>query len=239
MTLHIPPTLALPAGAFTMGLPPCPAGAALARRWHSGQAVAVAAFALGQFPVTNAEYRDYVQTAAADAPRSLTLPGLDADTQPVGGVSWLDAARYCAWLSAETGRNYRLPTDAEWEYAARGGRAGQAFPWGDALDPAGAWYGGQPATRPVGSYPPNGYGLHDLIGNVWEWCADTFQDVSAGVPATNAPTGKDLRLNRVLRGGSYLTQDPLNLWIAYRHEDPPDLRHECIGFRVALDLASG
>jgi formylglycine-generating enzyme required for sulfatase activity len=239
VNLRIPPALAIPAGTFTMGLPPCPADAALARRWHSGKAVAVAAFALGQSPVTNAEYRGYVQATGAPAPRSFGLPGLDADAQPVGGVSWLDAAMFCAWLSAETGANYRLPTDAEWEYAARGGRAGVAFPWGNELRSECAWYGGQSATKPVGSYPPNGYGLHDLIGNVWEWCADAFQDVSAGVPATNAPTGKHVRLNRVLRGGSYLTKDPLNLWTAYRHEDPPDLRHECIGFRVASDFVSG
>jgi len=119
-------------------------------------------------------------------------------------------------------------------YAARGGLPDSPFPWGRELRPEYAWYGGQSAPKPVGSYPPNGYGLHDIVGNIWEWCADVFEHVSAGCAATNAPTGKEPRINRVLRGGSYLTKDPLNLWVAYRHEDPPDLRHECIGFRVAI-----
>lgn len=233
MNFPIPATLPIPAGHFTAGLPACPADASLARRWPSGKVVTVAAFALGQFPVTNAEYRAYVEATRAEVPRTFTLAGFDLDSQPVGGVSWLDGAMYCAWLSAQTGQNYRLPTDAEWEYAARGGQAGLAFPWGDELRPDCAWYGGQPAPKPVGSYPPNGYGLQDMVGNVWEWCADVFETVSGGLAATNAPTGKDTRTNRVLRGGSYLTKDPLNLWVAYRHEDPPDLRHECIGFRVA------
>lgn len=237
MNLHIPPTVPIPAGTFTQGLPPCPADAPLARRWPSGKVTAVGALALGRFQVTNAEYRDYVQATAAAVPRTFTQPGFDSDRQPVGGVSWLDAAWYCAWLSAQTGRDYRLPTDAEWEYAARGGQTGLAFPWGNELRADCACYGGQAAPQPVGSFPPNGYGLHDLVGNVWEWCADRFEDVSDGVAATNAPTGMDPHLNRVLRGGSYLTKDPLNLWVAYRHEDPPDLRHECIGFRVAVSCS--
>jgi formylglycine-generating enzyme required for sulfatase activity len=233
MSIHVPETVDLPAGSLIVGLPPCPADASLARKWHSGHTSALGSFALGKFPVTNVEYRDYVQATGAEAPRSLTQPGLDAETQPVGGVSWLDATAYCAWLTAQTGSRYRLPTDAEWEYAARGGHVGLAYPWGHELSADHAWYGGQPATKPVGAYPPNGYGLYDMCGNIWEWCADLFNDVSAGLPATNTPTGKDPRTNRVLRGGSYLTKDPLNLWVAYRHEDPPDLRHECIGFRVA------
>ena len=239
MSPHVPTTITVPGGTLSMGLPPCPTDAPLARKWHSEQVVAVANFALGTFPVTNLEYRDYVRATGAEPPRSLTQPGLDADSQPVGGVSWHDAVEYCDWLCAQTGRRYRLPTDAEWEYAARGGQVGMAFPWGQELSLHRAWYGGQPTTKPVGSFPPNAYGLYDMSGNVWEWCEDLFDEVSAGLAATNAPTGKDPRTNRVLRGGSYLTKDVLNLWVAYRHEDPPDLRHECIGFRVALDSVPG
>lgn len=235
MNLHVPTMIPLPAGTFTMGLPECPADAPLARKWHSGRVVAVPAFELGARPVMNGEYRDYTRATGAEPPKSMTTPGLDAEDQPVGGASWLDATGYCEWLSAQTGRHYRLPTDAEWEYAARGGQMGWAFPWGQELGPDRAWYGGQPATKPAGSYPPNGYGLYDMCGNIWEWCADLFSEVSEGLAATNTPTGKDARTNRVLRGGSYLTKDVLNLWVAYRHEDPPDLRHECIGFRMALD----
>lgn len=233
MSLPIPTTLPIPEGTLVMGLPACPADATLARRWHVGTTKQVGAFHLGKFPITNAEFNEFVLVTGAQPPKTLRSSGFDAPDQPVGGVSWLDAAMYCAWLSAETGRDYRLPTDTEWEYAARGGACGMPFPWGTELGAEHAWFGGHAAPKPVGSFPPNGYGLHEMIGNVWEWCADVYDQVSAGQAATNAPTGKDTRTNRVLRGGSYLTKDPLNLWIAYRHEDPPDLRHECIGFRVA------
>lgn len=236
MKIHIPQMIQIPAGSFRMGLPPFPKEAALARRWHSGKEVSLRAFAIGKFPVTNEEYRDYLRECGTEPlPTSGRLEFSAAD-QPVGGVSWLDAQAYCLWLTQETGNAFRLPTDSEWEYAARGGREGNAFPWGTELNPQRACYGGQPAPKPVGSYPPNDFGLHDMVGNVWEWCSDLFNDVSDGLLATNKPTGNDPALNRVLRGGSYLTQDPLNLWMAYRHEDPPELRHECIGFRVTRSL---
>lgn len=234
MSLLIPSTVAIPAGSLTMGLPACPRENSLARPWPSGRVLMIPSFQLGRHPITNAEFRSYTQATGAPPPNTLSMPGFNADDQPVGGVSWLDAGYYCAWLSAETGQDYGLPTDAEWEYAARGGKDGQPFPWGTELSLNQAWYGGQAAPMPVGSFPPNGFGLHDMVGNIWEWCADVYATASGGMAATNAPTGKDPRINRVLRGGSYLTKDPLNLWVAYRHEDPPDLRHECIGFRIAL-----
>jgi formylglycine-generating enzyme required for sulfatase activity len=77
--------------------------------------------------------------------------------------------------------------------------------------------------------------LYDAIGGVWEWCHERFNDVTVLTKAVNAPTGKSPEVNRILRGGSFLTSDPLNLHLAYRHEDPPDLRHHCIGFRIATD----
>jgi len=234
MSLLVPPTVSIPEGSLTMGMPACPRESNLARPWPSGRVVSIPSFQLGRHPITNAEFRAYTQATGAPPPNTFSMPGFNADDQPVGGVSWLDAAYYCAWLSSETGQDYDLPTDAEWEYAARGGMTGLPFPWGTELSLNQAWYGGQAAPKPVGSFPPNGFGLHDMVGNIWEWCADIYSIASGGMAATNAPTGKDPRINRVLRGGSYLTKDPLNLWIAYRHEDPPDLRHECIGFRIAL-----
>ena len=231
--LH-PAMVKVPAGRIRLGVPACPPRSHLPWVWHTGTVVEVGAFQLGRTHVTNAEYRAFLAATGHPPPQHLDQPGFDNALQPVVGVSWEDANAYCGWLAQETGRSYRLPGDAEWEYAARGGCEDSIFPWGDALDPRFACFGGQAAPRNVGSFAPNGFGLYDMIGNAWAWCSDRFEDVSAGVKAINKPTGKDPADNRVLRGGSYMTCHYLNLWVAYRHEDPVDLRHESIGFRVAL-----
>ncbi len=229
-----PKLVALPGGRVRLGQPKCPPRANFAWTWHSGKTVKVAPFALARTHVTNAEYRVFLAETGAEKPSHIDRAGFNAPRQPVIGISWHDATAYCAWLAMKTGKPYRLPRDAEYEYAARGGRSGSIFPWGDALDPKRACFGGHAAPRPVGSYPANGFGLHDMVGNVWAWCEELYENVSGGVKAVNKPTGLDPAGNRVLRGGSYMTCHYLNLWIAYRHEDPPDLRHESIGFRLAL-----
>ncbi|WP_246267008.1 formylglycine-generating enzyme family protein [Nonomuraea typhae] len=138
------------------------------------------------------------------------------DGHPVVHVSWHDAAAYCAWA----GR--RLPTEAQWEYAARGGLAGRRFAWGDELLPEGRWMcniwqgrfpsdntaeDGWPATAPVRAYPANGYGLHEMSGNIWEWCADWFDVAFYGRSPVMSPTGPGTGERRVIRGGSYLCHD--------------------------------
>ena len=222
----------IPGGLLEMGVPALPENAALHWRWHSGNRVEVSTFRIGTYSVTNREYRRFMSEEGAPPPK-IDSDDFSADNQPAVGISWQDASAYCQWLAERTGRPYRLPRDAEWEHAARGGRTGSVLPWGDDLDQAHACFGGLSAPTAVGSFPPNGYGVYDMIGCVWDWCMELYEDVSDGVPAVNTPTGGDPARNRVLRGGSFLTTDPLNLYIAYRHEDPPDLRHESIGFRVA------
>lgn len=233
MNVLEPEMVDIPAGRIVMGQPTAPDDAKLAHPWPSGKMVDVAEFQLGRYPLTNAQYRAYVEAAGAGEPSSLMEAGFDAADQPVGGVSWEDADAYCRWLADATGKPYRLCGDAQWEYAARGGCEDTRFPWGDELGSGHAWYGNLPAPKPIGTLPPNDFGLYDMIGNIWEWCADRYEDVGGG-KATNTPTGKDPATNRVLRGASYLTTEPLQLWIAYRHEDPVDLRHACLGLRVAL-----
>ena len=229
-----PEMIEIPSGHLALGMPPCPPETEFYHRWHSGKQVEVAAFKLGKTTVTNKEYRVYLQDTQSEKPSHIDVENFSQDNQPVTGISWQDATAYCQWLGHKTGKSYRLPGDAEWEYAARGGSEMTCYSWGNELSQENACYGGPDAPRPVGCYPPNGFGLYDMIGNVWEWCDDRFADVSQGLPAKNNPTNNDLAENRVLRGGSYLTTNILNLWVAYRHEDPVDLRHECLGFRLAI-----
>ena len=231
-----PELIKMPGGEYVRGMPPCPPDNKLAHPWTSGEVVLVEPFLLGRYLVTNVEYRAYLRDTNAPPPSHIDQPDFCQDKQPVVGISWDDATAYCRWLSDRSARRYRLPSDSEWEYAARGGRQGTRFPWGDDLSLEHAWFNQQPAPKPVGSFPANAFGLHDMVGNAWEWCQERFDEVATHTKSINTPTNKPPEMNRVLRGGSFLTFDPLHLYIAYCHEDPPDLRHHCIGFRIATDI---
>jgi len=166
--------------------------------------------------------------------------GWGGGRRPVINVSWRDAKAYLAWLSRRTGQNYRLLTDAEWEYAARAGSA-KLYWWGDRVVPnrancvnCGAPYN-RKAPSDVGLYPPNGFGLHDMSGGVWEWVEDCWNESYAGAPSD----GKAWRLGdcsrRVLRGGSW-DFIPRNVRAAYRYGVVTGVRDFDIGFRIARTL---
>lgn len=200
---------------------------------HPQHEVAIAAFAIGKYEVTFAEW-----DLCVDAGGCLHKPddhGRGRDTRPVINVSWEDAQAYVAWLSDVTEETYRLPTEAEWEYAARAGTTTQ-YAFGDEINQEQANFGlNVRKTRVVGSYPANNWDLHDMHGNVWEWVEDCHHDNYDGAPTDGSPWLQDGCSKPVLRGGSWVDL-PEFLRSAGRYWSPPGFRHYFIGFRVAKTL---
>jgi formylglycine-generating enzyme required for sulfatase activity len=155
--------------------------------------VTVAPFRLARFQVTNADYAEF-RPFSFDDPR-----------KPVISVNWFDAVAYCEWLSARWGFLVRLPTEAEWEFAARGGLAQKLFPWGDASyaareNYAARWVDG---PEPVGTSEPNGYGLYDMCENVHEWCSDWYDPRYYDYSPAENPRGPETGTRRASRGGAW------------------------------------
>jgi formylglycine-generating enzyme required for sulfatase activity len=207
-------------------------------------------FALGRFPVTVGEWKLFVRATGweSQSDTDWRLPGFaQTDEHPVVGVSWADAQRYLAWLSQQTGQTYRLPTEAEWEYACRAGTK-TAFSFGDEISPEMANYDGHftynnspkgefvQGTSKVGRYQPNPWGLFDMHGNVWEWVQDVVHENYQGAPADGSAweEGGD-EARRVLRGGSWL-YNPRYLRSAARNGFSTVLANDIVGFRVARKL---
>jgi formylglycine-generating enzyme required for sulfatase activity len=173
-------------------------------------------------------------------------------SHPIVGITWRDAQSYISWLNGKVGlkpsQGYRLPSEAEWERGARGGKDSLKYFWGDRFSPNSANGAGQsgedqwPYTSPVGSFPPNPYGLYDIAGNVWQWIEDCYHPTYAGMPeavidiGTAWETGCDASDRRVLRGGSWIDL-PRVLRVADRGGSPPEMHYGYVGFRVARSLA--
>ena len=224
--------------------------------------VHVSEFSIGRFPVTHDEYARFILATGHPAPairglpliatggreavfREFSAPYVWNEAPPAGRgghpvvlVRYDDAAAYCRWLSGGIGRAVRLPTEAEWEKAARGGADGLRYPWGNEFEPSRCSYLAdvsakrQRGTRPVGTYAPNAYGLHDVAGNVWEWVSDWYRADYYGGGNVQDPRGPEAGTMRIVRGGSWVTDDVTMLGCAYRHKVPTDTYAHSIGFRV-------
>lgn len=196
--------------------------------------VRVDSFYIAVTETTNAQYARFLQATGHQAPLYWQDKNLNGPNQPVVGVTWDDAAACCRWLTQVTGVEHSLPTEAQWEAAARGGLTGRIYPWGDEAPGAGGVLranlrhdgtarDGFPFSAPVGSFPPNAYGLFDMAGNVAEWCLDQYQ------PAASGPFKPGFL--RLLKGGSWFSQ-ARDLRCAARQSASPQYADGYIGFRV-------
>lgn len=232
---HAPaePQLAhIPEGFFLMG---SDSGQDCERPIHR---VWIDAFLLASTQVTNADYALFLRATSSSPPPFWNDPNFSHPPQPVAGISWFEAAHYCEWLSVQTGRSYRLPTEAEWERAARGGLEQKQFPWGDDApeslpDYASRWQNG---PEPVARYAPNNFGLYDIGDNVHEWCGDWYDaNYYAASPDRN-PQGPEAGLRKASRGGSWRHSIKVARCSA-RSSIPPNFQYADYGFRIACDLA--
>lgn len=238
----LPEMVTIPAGTFTMG---CVVGRDNTK--ESGcpleelpaHEVSIKAFQLAKTEVTNREYTACVNAGVCKA--SFKYPAgamafYDPD-YPVVGVSWDDVQTYINWLSKKTGKNYRLPTEAEWEYAARAGSK-TVYPWGTEPDGKYMNFGGEKKwdlTSPVGSYLANEFGLYDMQGNAWEWVQDRWHDNYKAAPNDGSAWELSDISRRVLRGCAWY-QDAVKCRSAARTSRYPDIRDGDYGFRLALDI---
>ncbi len=197
--------------------------------------VTLKSFYISETEITNAQYGLFLKETGRRQPLYWRDKNLNGATQPVVGVTWFDAVAFADWLTKATGVNHRLPFEQEWEAAARGGLTSEPYPWGREAPDAGGVYranyypnnfddDGYRLTAPVASFPPNGFGLYDMAGNVSEWCLDRFFPQTRQGPFTNPEA-------RVLKGGSWYSRTR-DLRCAARRFAAPQNADGFIGFRV-------
>jgi len=223
----------IPGGSYFIGSPPNEPG-----RYADEPApyhVTLKRFYIAETEITNAQYGSFLKATGRRPPLYWHDKNLNAPNQPVVGVTWFDAVAFADWLTQVTGVPHRLPYEKEWEAAARGGLVSEPYPWGRQAPDADGVYranyypnafddDGFRLTAPVGSFPPNGFGLSDMAGNVAEWCLNHFFDAASRGPFTNPEA-------RVLKGGSWYSR-ARDLRSAARRFAAPQNADGFIGFRI-------
>jgi formylglycine-generating enzyme required for sulfatase activity len=274
---NCPEMMSIPGGRFVMGAPPGEEereqlSEAFRYRSQPQREVTVRSFAAGKYEITQGQYRVFAEATkrsgdgcfvwtgndfAIDPTKSWRNTGFSQDdAHPVACVSWEDANAYAKWLSQTTGKNYRLLSEAEWEYAARGGAVTSRY-WGNDGDESCEYANGADQTAqkqipdaigshvancrdryaftaPVGSYRANAFGLHDMLGNVGEWTQDCWNNDYKGAPSDGSARASGECFMRAVRGGSW-DDNPLGVRSAYRVGSPIVIRLYSRGFRVARD----
>ncbi len=234
MSQHEPNLIYIPAFDFLMG---SNSGQDCERPVHR---VWIDSFLLAATQVTNEEYGRFLRATSATPPPFWNNPNFSQPRQPAAGVSWHESVRYCEWLSDQTSRRFRLPTEAEWECAARGGLEQKQFPWGDEPPQslpnyATRWQNG---PEPVAQYTPNAFGLYDIGDNVHEWCSDWYDPNYYPMSPERNPRGPDQSpmkpARKSSRGGSWRHQIKVARCSA-RSSIPPEFQYADYGFRLACD----
>jgi len=220
----------IPSGSFQMG-------SEGHYSWESPKHdVFVDAFDIAETAITRREYAEFLQRTKHPDPKEWSASEFNNPDQPVVGVNWFDAVAYCDWLSKKTGNHYRLPTEAEWEKACRGGHSDFEYAWGnEAPDSFEYFQGAWTAPRPVGQWRTNDFGLSNMGDNVHEWCLDWFGAEYYAVSPRENPSGPESGTRRVSRGGSWRHQIKGSR-AAHRSSLPPDFRYTDYGFRVVRQL---
>jgi iron(II)-dependent oxidoreductase len=219
----------IPAGEFTMGK-----DTPNKTDWQPEHKVHIDAFFMDQCEVTNKQYYDFCTATKNPLPEfwgdSQFKCSLECPDHPVVGVSYYEAEKYARWAEK------RLPTEAEWEYAARGGFPSGTFPWGEQIDSMKANYGKKyKTTLKVGTFKPNGYGLFDISGNVWEWTSDNYSDSYYENSPDQNPKGPTTGRFKVIRGGSWHSGAMCNQTY-YRNGLPGSWVDFAVGFRCAKNI---
>jgi formylglycine-generating enzyme required for sulfatase activity len=220
--------IAIPGGEFRMGQAD---GRDEERPVHR---VRVGPFRLAPYQVTNLEYDAFLHATGREAPPFRYDPLFACPNQPVVGVSWFDAVAYCEWLSSVCGLACRLPTEAEWERAARAGVDQNLYPWGDQPIFARENYASRwrQAPEPVGTALPNAFGLFDMCENVHEWCSDWYDPTYYAASPGHDPRGPDSGTRRASRGGAWRHHLKISRCAA-RSSIPPEFKYADYGFRIA------
>lgn len=227
----------IPAGPFTMGT--YPTGLRKTDHEEPQRSVTLDAYAIGIHPVSNVQFLQFVRETDYRQPLYWSDERFNQEDYPVVGINWYDVNNFLLWINKITGEEYRLPTEAEWEKAARG-TDGREYPWGDEWDASKANTSESKLKRltPIGSYPEgvSPFGCHDMAGNAYDWCSDWFHEETYKHSPPENPLGAAEGRRRVVRGGSWLPRGEFAARCANRAAYEPSRAVHNVGFRIAIDL---